>query len=518
MNQPVPMEPGPSGNRLARARVAWWWFVPAFLLLHGVIATCLPERLDPLSTIFIVLAELAAMAACFRTAREAHSATRAFWFLLIAAIFFHSAAMSLDAAAEIAQTPILNHIGGLQILLSMFYDVPLLVAVSIQNDRRILLPARIILGLLSVTIGTIVYRQIFGFLTIYGSPNPSDAILIMRLFDAIDIYLAAAATLRWLGASQDQERGFFRILTIFLWIDAVFPAIHNRILVRHDYVWLDLLISAPYALLVPLVLTEHRRAIRAPSPAFSRAVRSGSPIFLAGALVLVAFFASRTHFYTGLAGALFAIAGYGALNVLVQSKGLETEESLMASKSKLEKLVDLDPLTGIANRRAFDDRLQREFATTVRTRQPVSLLMIDVDRFKDLNDTLGHTAGDENLIRIADVLRRTLARGTDLVARYGGEEFSAILPATARSGAIVAAEKLRRATADLGLVHPTAPTGILTISIGISTFDGTLPFSPADLTEAADRALYKAKRAGRNRVVFERADKSKTVLPFPAAP
>ena len=146
-------------------------------------------------------------------------------------------------------------------------------------------------------------------------------------------------------------------------------------------------------------------------------------------------------------------------------------------------------MTGIANRRAFDKALEREIAAARRTKVPLSLLMIDVDHFKQVNDEDGHQVGDEYLIRIAGALRVALPRATDFVARYGGEEFSVILAATDRAGAMKAAKKLHQCIADLGLRHTATPSGSVTISIGLSTFDGSFSHSPASLIGAADRAL-----------------------------
>jgi diguanylate cyclase (GGDEF)-like protein len=326
------------------------------------------------------------------------------------------------------------------------------------------------------------------------------------------LFLAVAATIRWLGANQEQDRRFFRILATFLWLDALFPALHNRILMHHDWVWLDLLISAPYVVLVPLIRTLQSRPIKSPSAGFVRAIRSGSSIFLASALVVVGFTMARSHFYVGLAAALFAIAGYGALNIFVQSRGLEIEDSLMASKAVLEKLVELDGLTEIANRRAFDERLHFDFALSSRTKQPLSLLMIDVDLFKELNDTFGHVVGDEYLIKIAAAVSGKLSRITDCVARYGGEEFAVILPATDETGAMLVADKIRKGVAALGLRHPSAPKGVVTVSIGASTYEGSAICSPTDLTDSADQALYQAKRTGRNRSAFHRMDTPESVV------
>lgn len=500
---------GSSGSTGAR-QIAAWAFVPAFLLLHGIVATCLPERLDPLSTIFIVLAELVAGAACIAAGRR-NSKSGIFWALFVSAILFHSAAMTLDAVVEVVHAPVLDHVPGVQIILSMLYGVPLLVAISIQNDRKILRTARMILGSMSFAIGALIYFEIFSFLTVYGSRNPSDEVVVTYLFDAIDLFLAVTGTIRWLGSNREPERQFFRILTAFLWLNAIFPAVHNRILLHHDYVWLDLLISAPYTVLVPLTQTAQNRAVKNPSSVLVRAIRSGSPIFLASALVTVGFVAARSHFYVGLAAALFAIAGYGALNIIVQSRGLETQDSLMASNALLEKLAELDGLTAIANRRAFNERLEHEIAASTRTNQPVSLLMIDVDWFKDLNDSMGHVVGDEYLIQIAIALRHELPRTTDFVARYGGEEFAVILPATDEIGSMTVAERVRKGIAKLGLKHPTAAPGVITVSIGASTFDSSSLCSPTELTGAADRALYKAKRIGRNCSQFRRMDTSELV-------
>ena len=340
--------------------------------------------------------------------------------------------------------------------------------------------------------------EIFSFLPIAGSANPEDALLITRLFDAMDFFLAIAGTIRFFGSSQAEERSFFRILTTFLWTNALCCAVHNRLLMRHDWIWLDLLIAAPSLLLVPLIATRHAVSARPRSRVFVHAVRSGSPIFLAGTLVIIGLLNTRSHFYVGFAATLFAVAGYGTLNILTQTRGLEAEESLRRSKRALEKLVAQDALTCISNRRAFDEALSREMAAASRTQQPVSLLMIDVDRFKDLNDALGHVKGDEYLVLIAAALRVALPRASDFVARYGGEEFTAILPATDGPGALIAAERVREEVEDLRLAHPTAAAGVTTVSIGVSTFDGSPASSPADLIKAADGALYKAKRAGRN--------------------
>lgn len=159
-----------------------------------------------------------------------------------------------------------------------------------------------------------------------------------------------------------------------------------------------------------------------------------------------------------------------------------------------------DALTGVANRRFFDEQLAHECARAKRTRTPLSLLMIDVDHFKDYNDAAGHPAGDDCLKAIAGAIRKTLRRPVDFVARYGGEEFAVILPATAVRGARERAEGIRRSVGNLAIAHPGfTKASNVTVSIGVS--GQTPPVSPEELVRLADEALYKAKEAGRDRVV-----------------
>lgn len=488
-----------SATAQKRTPLPLWAFAVFYLVLHGVVATCLRDRLAPLSTLCVVLAEVVAIAAAVRTARRTEAPAQVLWWVLAFGILLHSIAMSLDMVMEATGAPVFNYVPKFSVFFSMLSGLPLLAATSIPFDRRILSVARITHSLLSLAIGALIYLHIVSLLSVHGSTNPAHAMLILRWFDGIDLYLALAATIRWGGSEKPQERVFFSVASIFLWLNALFPAIHNRILIRHDYVWLDLLIAAPYVALCTLMLTARRHPPRMPSERMVHVVQSSSPIFLSIALLVIGVATSRTHFYLGLSAALLSVVGYGALNVLAQIRARKTEDSLRASKMALDELVRLDSLTGIPNRRAFDNLLNRECAAARRTKRSVSLLMIDVDHFKQLNDTKGHYSGDACLIQIAAALRAALPRTTDFVSRYGGDEFAAILPATDRAGAAEVATRLCGAVSALRLSHPASPFGIVTITIGWSTFDGLLPHSQVSLALAADRALYSAKRNGRNR-------------------
>ena len=184
------------------------------------------------------------------------------------------------------------------------------------------------------------------------------------------------------------------------------------------------------------------------------------------------------------------------------------EKALQEVNQKLELLVNVDSLTGISNRRHFDNYLSREWRRLKREQKPLSLILCDVDHFKLYNDTYGHLQGDNCLRQIAQTMAQVINRPADLVARYGGEEFAVILPNTDLSGAHEVAKKLQRLIKDLKLRHKSSLTGqFATISIGISSQiphqDQSLQDqSLEDLIITADQALYAAKAQGRDRIVI----------------
>jgi len=175
---------------------------------------------------------------------------------------------------------------------------------------------------------------------------------------------------------------------------------------------------------------------------------------------------------------------------------------LKRHRDTLAQLALTDGLSGIPNRRGFDETLDREWRRGGHSGMALSLLLIDIDHFKCYNDNYGHPAGDACLRKVAGLIRGKLGRTADYVARYGGEEFACIMPDTGRSGALVLAERVRVAVAEAGIAHEFAPaTGRLTISIGLATAVPDHRRPATDLIEFADKALYAAKRGGRNCVV-----------------
>jgi diguanylate cyclase (GGDEF)-like protein/PAS domain S-box-containing protein len=187
----------------------------------------------------------------------------------------------------------------------------------------------------------------------------------------------------------------------------------------------------------------------------------------------------------------------GKLSAVVQTLRDMTDEKL--AQIALEQLATRDGLTGLANRRCFDDTLHAEWARAMRQRQPLSLLMVDVDNFKAYNDANGHLGGDECLKRIATAVASEM-RANDLVARYGGEEFAVILPNQSLKGAASVAERIRTRVEQLQVPNRLAPGQHVTVSIGAATALASPDNSASDLVATADAALYRAKHMGRNRI------------------
>jgi diguanylate cyclase (GGDEF)-like protein len=223
----------------------------------------------------------------------------------------------------------------------------------------------------------------------------------------------------------------------------------------------------------------------------------------------------RTWWFVGTGGLIPLSVFLGALRLrMLAAQRREQElQRVVAEKTAdlrlvnedLLRLSSVDSLTGLANRRVFDQTLEMECARLKRTGSAVSLVILDVDHFKALNDSQGHQRGDEYLKLVGSELTRIAKRQIDLAARYGGEEFAVILPETNAAGAAQVAELVRLAIAGLKLPHPASPVApFLTVSLGVATATRECHSSPEELVAAADQALYGAKGSGRNRVNMAR--------------
>jgi two-component system chemotaxis family response regulator WspR len=180
----------------------------------------------------------------------------------------------------------------------------------------------------------------------------------------------------------------------------------------------------------------------------------------------------------------------------------ESQRQLLAANIELQRLSNMDGLTGLNNRRRFDEYASTEWRRALREGAPIALILADIDYFKGYNDTYGHLAGDEVIKRAAETMRTVCARAADLPARYGGDEFAVVLPGTCVDAATIVGERLRQTVEDLKIensARTVAPR--LTLSIGCAVAIPKKEDGLLDLIESADRNLYQAKTNGRNNVV-----------------
>jgi diguanylate cyclase (GGDEF)-like protein len=246
--------------------------------------------------------------------------------------------------------------------------------------------------------------------------------------------------------------------------------------------------------------------------------RAGAPamLVLENQLIGGAFTAERLDAITLIAGQL-AVSLDNAMAYAMQERTVaERTAELAHANRRLELLSVTDALTAMPNRRRLENVLGLEWNRAHRTGTPVALAMVDIDHFKEYNDHFGHVAGDRCLRRVASLLQQHV-RGADLAARYGGEEFAVVMPGADLDAALTAAERLRAGVAALGEPHPLAPEGVVTVSVGVAAMVPRIPDRPGQMVTQADAELYRAKRAGRNRVMPVAATTPATAAPEAAA-
>ena len=393
----------------------------------------------------------------------------------------------------------------------LVYGVPLLLAISSSNEDRDSILFVLVDSFQAVFAVGVTYLQ-FVFLR----PDAGAVTAPLATVYSIESWiLACTVILRLLARPKGEEKALYRILALYLWISAVLATMWSgRALVYHLPLgqYRDLFLDVPFlALAAACVLLKTERQPETPPiemNSFALVLNNGSPILFTLAVLAMGVSIARHDFRLGIAAIVISLVIYCFRAALLQSAYMHAQHALTRSQhalreanSRLKQLSLLDALTGVANRRQFDQTIDLEWNRAQRTEHPLSMLILDVDCFKALNDRYGHQAGDECLARIASVLQGSLRRAGEVVARYGGEEFAAILPSVDLPGALQVAESMRQAVFRLqivnegSLVHP-----YVTVSIGVATQQPSAGLTPAGLVAAADEALYRAKRKGRDRV------------------
>ncbi|MCU1000572.1 GGDEF domain-containing protein [Stenotrophomonas maltophilia] len=453
-----------------------------FLVTHALVITFVGPQ-DPIgSYLMLITAPLLAALACVRRARDSHQAACK-WRTLGAAVgLFSLALLALlyrnVAGLDPAQMTVPS------LVLYVFYRIPLTyVAASPGGGNRYIRAVDLlIIGLL--------WLLYYGHTRAMAHFNTALWTQCLNTMSSVQNSLVFCfALIRFLAEDNADRRDFFRTLTIYalgyfllaFYISTWQPQVP-------DGGWGDLLISGLFVLLAVLAGSLHRPPAVAVPRNLRRIVDASAPLMLPLLLMMVALLVARLQPTLASVGFIGALLGYALRSVLTQAQ-------IQRERDELALLARRDPLTGLGNRRNFDESLVSARGRARRQGMGLAVLMIDIDHFKRLNDTYGHPEGDRRLQAVAAILEGCLQRGDDLLARYGGEEFIAALPAPDAAHALDLGERLRAAVEAAAL---PAAEAYVTISIGVAWQAAHEQADPRGLVDRADQALYRAKHAGRN--------------------
>ena len=393
------------------------------------------------------------------------------------------------------------------------YGIPILLAVCSGSDEEGLRSLLWLDAAQATIAATLTYVEIFSALPAFGGRIPISATQLMGLYNFENFILAGAVTLRLIANPLPRRKRFYENLAAYLWIYALIALVNGYLeLARsfpdglQDTAW-----GLPYLVLLGL-LAFRERAEETPTATAKRRktldllIDNLSPILFTLAIVLMGVMVAGGHRLFAFLCIGTVVILYGIRAALLHGKYARSQEELTKAATALLEANDQllamsirDGLTGIYNRRHFDEALLQEWNRSRRIRQALSLLMIDVDCFKALNDRYGHQTGDECLRAIATEIAIHLKRPDDLVARYGGEEFAVILPGANWRGALAVAERIRTAVEGIGFSNEDSRVSrVITVSVGISSEENFIEPDARALLKCADQALYEAKSGGRN--------------------
>jgi diguanylate cyclase (GGDEF)-like protein len=494
-------------------------FAVVYLGLQAACIKLFPAHAMGVSYPFMILAPWLALAVCWWQARTCAVRTRLLWMLLSAALVVWSIGILFAAREDLS---LYDPMGGADFsdFLFFVYGMPILLAISspTEGERN---AAFVWLDAVQVLMTAfLIYVAAFSVLPFaHRNGHTLSVARLLVIYNVESFALAAIATLRLLAYTNDgEERRFYQVLCGYLWVYAVLAALYNHITIATDehtglYDLFTVLPFVTLSILAVTLLSAREETIqssrRKPLTLF---IDNASPIFFTITLLVLAAALVQQHYYIGMSGIAVALAAYAIRATLLQSRYMQAQHELQLARDKMEAMSLTDSLTGIANRRSFDRTLEVEWRRAVRRKTPLSLLMIDVDHFKALNDHYGHPYGDACLIAIAHALQTAVPRTADLLARYGGEEFAVILSATDQRGADTVARRMQEFVRALHLKNETPIGQFVTISIGAATYDFPHDGDSAGLIKAADGALYQAKRNGRDRIEFAAAELPAKVL------
>lgn len=481
----------------------------ALVGLHLLVAALgLPELL---ANLLITAAPVAAALACLWRSRRQPPLLMDKWRLLALGMLVWATGQAWYVYALIANTTV-----GSFALPSDFwfltYAIFVMLAVSSvgeDQDSTAVLVADSAQALLAIVL---IYITLF--MHSHGDQRPMPTWEIVTLYLVENLALSVTASLRLLAMPRGENRYFHRTACAFAWLMLLIstPLNYIDVYVRStDGRLIEAAWQVPFLAVFVLALSRDRRpdaaTVEKTRTLGAMIVYNASPVFFTICVLLLGAHLAQLRPKLGFGAVLAALLIYTFRASILQTRLRQVQDELNGSERKLKQLNSqlheqslVDALTGIANRRRLQQTLELEWNRALRSGWPLSLVMLDVDHFKALNDRYGHQRGDECLTAVAQMLCRDLRRGGELLARYGGEEFVAVLPNVDAAGAMLTADAMRARIHQLGIENLGSPFGKLTVSAGVCSmvpFPGT---TRERLLAAADAALYRAKSGGRNRV------------------
>ena len=488
------------------------WFLRPYALVsmsaglicaHALLNTLYPAAGFTISYLLWSFWALLAAFACAWRAFHCPTSIHTHWRLAAASLSFIFLAAAFEAPAEIffRDVPTVATIGDF-IFFSAF--VPILLAITLPDEGLFDRFTFLLDSLQAAACSCLAYTALFGVFPFSSQPAHAMSYAPLEfVYDAEYLVVVLLAALRFfLGTRNPSGRYFFRFLLLYTSLYAVTSGIYNHYVGKYSLTnGIDALNDIPSAALALAAIfapaAGTSSSLPASRPTLVRIIDNARPIFLSLALIGLSALVAIRHFAVAFAFIFSAFLVYSLRASHLQSKIEHAQAELEQSHKRLSEIAHLDSLTGVSNRRRFDQFFSMEWGRARRSRQPLSLLLIDVDNFKQINDTFGHQAGDECLCTLARLLSAALIRPADLIARFGGDEFAVLLPETNSLGASTVAVRIHASAQR----HAAARTShATTLSIGVATWNANEDSSPDELIYAADRALYAAKHNGRDRV------------------
>jgi diguanylate cyclase (GGDEF)-like protein len=480
----------------------------AFLLLQSALLMAPASVSEPSAYLLMAAAPLGAGAVtAWRARKESETPARWGW----ASVSLSLLLIATGATGNFVYDMVLGDATPLHVhtLLAVNLSaVPLYALLASPWREREPIMARAVSGVQALALGGLYFLVTLRLLQDSSMSAPRALAVQALLMDAQNIFVTVAAAVRWKASPHRGERALFGVLASYSTVYLILSLVNNHAIHTdpHSTLTFQSMVTLAFALLVSQAWPGARRLPSrplTPPPGLVNFVRSASPFMLTCTLLLVSLVLIRLDYPWGTAGVLCAAGGHALRGTVLEIRQRLLDDRLQRERDRLKDQAWRDALTGIANRHFLKHTLSQISRKDRRAaRTSCAVLMLDIDYFKKLNDSMGHAAGDACLRKLARSLQQSLARPDDLVVRYGGEEFLVMLRQADEDGAMMVAERLRVGVEELEMPHPGSPLGHVTVSIGVASMEDLDSQSMRAAIRRADRALYRAKLNGRNQVVL----------------